>query len=95
MNVFGYFGINIAAKFVSIIADKAQFKGAVFYTQERVGRNNRHFNMIKFRSMKMNAEEYGPEWAGEKDPRITWVGRIIRKIYFDEVPQLLNVLKMK
>jgi exopolysaccharide biosynthesis polyprenyl glycosylphosphotransferase len=77
---------------VSILI-KLSSKGPVFYLQQRVGRNNRLFNMIKFRSMKLDAEEYGPEWAGEKDPRITWIGRIIRKIYFDEIPQLYNVLK--
>jgi lipopolysaccharide/colanic/teichoic acid biosynthesis glycosyltransferase len=49
--------------------------------------------MYKFRSMFHNAEEYGPEWAGEADPRITWIGRIIRKIYIDELPQMINVLK--
>jgi len=86
-------GLTLPLSLLVSLLIKLSSKGPVFYTQERVGRNNRHFNMIKFRSMKMNAEEYGPEWAGEKDPRITWIGRIIRKIYFDEVPQLLNVLK--
>ncbi len=86
-------GLTLPLSLIFSLLIKLTSKGPVFYTQERVGRNNRHFNMIKFRSMKMDAEEYGPEWAGEKDPRITWVGRIIRKIYFDEVPQLLNVLK--
>ncbi|MBE2219183.1 MAG: sugar transferase [Ignavibacteria bacterium] len=86
-------GLTLPLSLLVSLLIKLSSKGPVFYTQERVGRNNRHFNMIKFRSMKMNSEEYGPEWAGEKDPRITWVGKIIRKIYFDEVPQLLNVLK--
>ena len=43
--------------------------------------------------MVKDAEEYGPEWAGENDPRITGVGRLIRKVYLDEIPQLINVLK--
>jgi lipopolysaccharide/colanic/teichoic acid biosynthesis glycosyltransferase len=43
--------------------------------------------------MFRDAEEYGPEWAGEKDPRITKVGRLLRKIYIDELPQLINVIK--
>lgn len=76
-----------------IILIKVTSKGPVFYTQVRVGRNSRNFNMYKFRSMVKDAEEYGPEWAGENDPRITGVGRIIRKFYIDEVPQLINVLK--
>ncbi len=68
-------------------------KGGIFYTQERVGRNGKLFKMYKFRSMRKDAEEYGPEWAGEKDPRITFIGRLIRKIYIDEIPQMINVLK--
>lgn len=67
--------------------------GPILYKQVRVGRNGKLFNMYKFRSMRKDAEEYGPEWAGESDPRITGIGRIIRKIYFDESPQFLNVLK--
>ncbi len=76
-----------------ILAIKLTSKGPVFYLQQRVGRNSKLFNMYKFRSMIKDAEEYGPEWAGENDPRITGIGRLIRKVYFDEVPQLLNVLK--
>lgn len=72
---------------------KLDSKGPVFYRQERVGRRGREFKMIKFRSMKENAEEYGPEWSGENDPRITRAGRFIRKTYLDEVPQMINVLK--
>ena len=68
-------------------------KGHVLYMQKRVGRNSKLFNMYKFRSMIKDAEEYGPEWSGENDPRITWIGRIIRKVYLDEIPQLFNVIK--
>jgi lipopolysaccharide/colanic/teichoic acid biosynthesis glycosyltransferase len=67
--------------------------GPILYKQVRVGRNGKLFNMYKFRSMVKDAEEYGPEWAGETDTRITGIGRIIRKIYFDESPQFINVLK--
>ncbi|HWA06359.1 MAG TPA: sugar transferase [Ignavibacteria bacterium] len=76
-----------------VILIKITSKGPIFYRQVRVGRNSRQFNMYKFRSMVKDAEEYGPEWAGEKDSRITGIGRIIRKVYLDEIPQLLNVLK--
>jgi exopolysaccharide biosynthesis polyprenyl glycosylphosphotransferase len=72
---------------------KLTSEGPVFYTQTRVGKNSRIFKMYKFRSMTKDAEEYGPEWAGEQDPRITKIGRVIRKLYLDEVPQMINVLK--
>ena len=76
-----------------VILIKLTTKGPIFYKQVRVGRNAKQFNMYKFRSMVMDAEEYGPEWAGEKDPRITGIGKLIRKIYLDEIPQLINVLR--
>lgn len=73
---------------------KMDSPGPVFYTQERVGRNGRTFQIIKFRSMRQDAEgESGPRWATEHDPRITRLGRILRKSRLDEVPQLINVLK--
>lgn len=78
---------------IAMILIKLTSKGPVFYKQERVGRNEKPYIMYKFRSMVQNAEEYGPEWAGEQDPRITKVGKILRKMYIDEIPQLVNVLK--
>jgi exopolysaccharide biosynthesis polyprenyl glycosylphosphotransferase len=72
---------------------KIESKGPVFYKQVRVGRKGDEFIMNKFRSMVENSEEYGPEWSGENDPRITKTGKVIRKLYIDEVPQMLNVLK--
>jgi len=77
---------------VSVII-KLTSKGPVLYRQVRVGRKGEEFIMYKFRTMIMNSEEYGPEWAGEKDPRITKTGRILRKLYIDEIPQMVNVLK--
>jgi exopolysaccharide biosynthesis polyprenyl glycosylphosphotransferase len=67
--------------------------GPVFYIQERVGRNKKLFKMYKFRTMFKDAEEYGPEWSGENDPRITRIGRFLRRLYIDEIPQLYNVIK--
>jgi lipopolysaccharide/colanic/teichoic acid biosynthesis glycosyltransferase len=68
--------------------------GRIFYLQERVGFNGKRIQLIKFRSMIENAEaESGPRWATEMDPRITRVGRILRKFRIDEIPQFLNVLK--
>jgi exopolysaccharide biosynthesis polyprenyl glycosylphosphotransferase len=72
---------------------KLDSKGPLLYKQIRVGRKSKEFTMYKFRSMVANSEEYGPEWAGENDPRITRSGRIIRKLYIDEIPQMINVLK--
>jgi sugar transferase (PEP-CTERM system associated) len=66
----------------------------IFYRQERVGINGRLFNVIKFRSMRTDAEKDGrPRWASGNDSRVTRVGRFIRKTRIDELPQLLNVLK--
>lgn len=78
--------------FVSILI-KIDSKGNILYKQVRVGRKGDLFTMYKFRSMVMNSEEYGPEWAGENDPRITRIGKIIRKLYLDEFPQMVNVIK--
>ena len=68
-------------------------KGPVFYRQERVGLNGRPFLVIKFRSMRTDAEKDGaPQWAKRRDSRVTRVGALIRKLRIDELPQLLNVL---
>ncbi|MDM7925130.1 MAG: undecaprenyl-phosphate glucose phosphotransferase [bacterium] len=76
------------------IAIKIDSKGPVIYSQERVGRNGRHFRVYKFRSMVRDAEKHsGPVWAKKNDPRVTAVGRVLRKLRLDEIPQLWNVLK--
>ncbi len=68
-------------------------RGPIFYRQERVGFNGRLFNVVKFRSMRTDAEQDGkPRWALAKDDRITRVGRFIRKVRIDELPQLFCVL---
>lgn len=75
------------------IAIKFDSPGTVLYKQERVGRDGRIFNVYKFRSMREDAEQLsGPTWAGKKDPRITRVGGILRKLHLDEIPQFINVL---
>ncbi|NLP51078.1 sugar transferase [Bacillus sp. RO1] len=69
-------------------------KGPAFFKQERVGLNEKPFQIVKFRSMVEDAEKNtGPVLALEKDPRITTIGRVLRAIRFDELPQLLNVIK--
>ncbi len=73
---------------------KLESRGPVFYYQERVGRDRRVFRMIKFRSMRTDAEDdRGPVWAGEGDPRRTKLGVFLRTWSLDELPQLLNVLQ--
>ena len=72
---------------------KLESKGPVFYKQERVGKNGRTFVLAKFRSMRVDAEDAGPVWASKKDTRTTRVGRVIRKIRVDEIPQFWNILK--
>ena len=68
--------------------------GPILYTQERVGLNGRLFNVVKFRSMRLDAEKDGkPRWASATDDRVTRVGRLIRKLRIDELPQLFSVLK--
>jgi len=72
---------------------KLESPGPVLFCQKRVGRDGKHFTIYKFRSMVQDAErETGPVWAGEKDPRITFFGKIIRKLRIDEIPQFFNVL---
>jgi len=67
--------------------------GPVFYKQHRIGKNGKEFQILKFRSMKNNAESAGPQWAQKNDPRVTKVGKFLRKSHLDEIPQLLNVLR--
>ncbi len=70
------------------------FRGSVIYSQTRVKQDGHHFQIYKFRSMVEDAEKDGvPRWASKNDDRITRVGRVIRKIRFDELPQLFNILK--
>ena len=79
---------------VVAVAIELDSRGPVLYVQERVGFRGKIFKLYKFRSMVQNAEEQsGPVWADKNDNRITRVGRIIRKLRIDELPQLYNVLK--
>jgi sugar transferase (PEP-CTERM system associated) len=78
---------------VTAILIKLDSRGPVFYRQERVGKNGRHFVLVKFRSMGIDAEMTGPVWASKDDDRTTRVGRIIRKVRIDEIPQFWNILR--
>ena len=76
------------------LAIRVESSGPVFYRQKRVGLNGKTFDIIKFRSMAVDAEANGNAvWAARNDPRITDVGRIIRKFRIDELPQIINVLR--
>lgn len=73
---------------------KLTSKGRVFYRQERLGLNGKKFHLVKFRTMIPGAEEEGIRWSmGDDDPRITPLGRILRKTHLDELPQLWCILK--
>ncbi len=90
------FAIIITAPIMLLIAIliKLESPGPVFYRQERVGLDRRVFSMLKFRSMKQEAESStGPVWAKENDERRTRIGEILRKSSLDELPQLFNVLE--
>lgn len=78
---------------VTVVAIFLESGGPIFFLQERVGRSGRPFLCVKFRSMKCDAELDGvPRWASVNDSRVTRVGRLIRKLRIDELPQLFNVL---
>ena len=76
----------------SALAVKLSSPGPVFFLQERVGKNGKSFKIIKFRTMVMNAEKNGPQLSSKDDPRITKVGKFMRKTRLDEFPQFINVL---
>ena len=78
---------------VTAVLIKLESRGPIFYKQERVGKNGRTFVLTKFRSMRVDAEQDGPVWASKGDTRTTRVGRIIRKVRIDEIPQFWNILK--
>lgn len=67
--------------------------GSGFFMQQRTGKNGKKFMAVKFRSMYKDAEKNGPQWAEKNDPRVTGIGRFLRKTRIDEIPQLINVLR--
>lgn len=85
--------VTLPLTLTSIILIKITSRGPVFYRQERVGLNGKTFGVLKLRSMTVDAEQSGvPEFAKEKDPRVTAVGGFLRRTRIDEIPQTLNVL---
>ena len=86
--------LSLPVSIITALLIKLESEGPIIYRQERVGENDHNFNLLKFRSMREDAEKHtGPIWAGENDDRITRVGKIIRKLRIDEIPQMINVLK--
>jgi sugar transferase (PEP-CTERM system associated) len=87
------FLLSLPIVIVTAILIKLESRGPVFYKQERVGKNGRTFVLVKFRSMRVDAEKEGPVWASKGDDRTTRVGRVIRKVRIDEIPQFWNIIK--
>jgi len=85
--------LSLPIAIVAAILITIESRGPVLYKQERVGKNGRRFTLMKFRSMRVDAEKDGPVWAKTEDERMTRVGRIIRRIRVDEIPQFWNILR--
>lgn len=102
MNIKRGFDIALIAFFSPLIMPimlatalfiRLESKGSIFFWQKRVGGHGKVFNMLKFRSMKIDSEKNGSQFAEENDDRITNFGRFIRKMRIDELPQLWNILR--
>ncbi len=86
--------VSLPLMLVTMLLIALESRGPIFYRQERVGLNGKTFEVIKFRSMRCDAEPDGnPQWATAADDRVTRIGRLIRHVRIDELPQLYNVLK--
>jgi exopolysaccharide biosynthesis polyprenyl glycosylphosphotransferase len=72
---------------------KLTSRGPVFYSQERLGLHRKPYNLLKFRTMRVDAEEDGPQWATKDDARTTLAGRLMRRLRLDEIPQFINVVR--
>ena len=85
--------ISIPILLIAAIAIKLDSKGPVFFVQERTGLGGKSFKMLKLRGMVHNALQIGPQLTQVNDPRITRVGKFLRRTSIDEIPQAINVLK--
>ena len=92
--IFSFFGLIFLLPLLLIIAliIKIESKGSIFYLQQRVGKHNKDFKIFKFRTMFIGSDKKGLLTLGDKDPRVTKIGYILRKYKLDELPQLINVL---
>jgi sugar transferase (PEP-CTERM system associated) len=93
--LFGMVGLILSAPVMGIVALAVRLdsRGPVIYRQTRVGYKGKTFELLKFRSMRVDAESAGACWAQEHDPRVTRLGRFLRKYRFDELPQFINVVR--
>ncbi len=78
---------------ITALIIKSNSPGPIFYAQERIGKWGKPFKILKFRTMFIDAEKFGPALSSKEDPRITSVGKVLRKYRIDELPQLINVLR--
>jgi len=85
--------LSIPFAIVTAILIKLESPGPILYKQERVGKNGQPFTLMKFRSMRNDAEKAGPVWASKDDDRTTRIGKIIRKVRIDEIPQFWNIFR--
>lgn len=87
--------INLPLMLILGILTKLTSSGPIFYTQTRIGKDSKPFKIIKFRTMRVDAEDRtGPVWAElSEDPRVTKLGYYMRKLYIDEIPQFINIFK--
>ena len=92
--ILSLFALLISSPLIIIaaVAVKLDSKGPVLFIQERTGFHGKTFKLIKFRGMVVNALDIGPELTQENDPRVTRVGRILRRTSIDEIPQFINVI---
>jgi exopolysaccharide biosynthesis polyprenyl glycosylphosphotransferase len=94
--IISLIGLTLSLPLLPLImlAIRLDSAGPIFYTQTRVGKNGRLFKVVKFRTMRQDAEAAnGPQWADNNDPRVTRVGKILRTSRLDEIPQMWCVLK--
>jgi sugar transferase (PEP-CTERM system associated) len=85
--------MSLPIALITAVLIRLDSTGPILYKQERVGKNGSTFTVLKFRSMRTDAEKAGPVWASEQDDRTTRVGKIIRKLRIDEIPQFWNIIR--
>ncbi len=93
--LFGLAGTLVALAVLPVVAlaVRLEGRGPIFYRQARVGQGGRLFTLVKFRTMVEDAEAAGPMWAQEADERVTRVGRWLRRLHIDELPQAMNIVR--
>ena len=93
--IFSFFGLILVSPLLLLLAIliKLDSPGPIFYRGKRVGKDGKEFRIFKFRSMVENAEELGGSSTADDDPRLTRIGKFLKKYKLDELPQLINVLK--